>query len=200
MTYAQAVEDGKTPTLAEYAKHAARGWGVLYVMRDASPDAPIPERLEGSTYDQDRLAEAEAAYSVARAMTLHEAAVAAEEEHATLLAHHRDFEAREQAKTERVQAMLAEVEAWEVSEEMAPFRAWLIEDLNRSLAHLAAPMGWNAPGRKDAQEYREYRIAKAEKDIEYHRERAVEQAARTEERDRWLAAFWNDLPKVEELA
>lgn len=196
MTYAQAVEDGEVATLAEYAKHAVRGWGTLITMRDAPPNAPIPERLEPATYYRDALAKAEEDLRVAKAMTLHEAAVGAEEEYRVLLAAHEDYQARERTRIERVQTMMAEVEAWEVSEEIASFRDWLLEDLNRSLEHLQIPLGRDDPQRRSAEEYREHRVAKAERDVESCREHWEGEVERTEARNRWLTAFWNDLSKT----
>ena len=110
--YTHDVQTGKVTEFKQFALNCARAFGALITMRDDPMDAPVPDKIEASSYSAQRFAESKERLAQLRLMTPEQAEIAAFNAHQEAT----EYAARRNAETdtenERLDAMLTKVLAW----------------------------------------------------------------------------------------
>jgi hypothetical protein len=192
--YTHSVQDGTVTDLRTFALICARGMGGLIMMRDDPMDAPIPDRFEPSTnYHDKALAEAREALAEIVAMSPSECLNRQAAKISEAETYRREYVAKKAAYADRYQAMIAKVEAWETEAE--GIKDFMLSQLRDSIRFdcegnyepaVAEPM--------DAGDWRQARITELTESIGYHEQERSAEIARTESRNRWIAALKASLP------
>lgn len=134
-----AVITDKDYSFEQFIWHCARAFGPLGHMRDDNIDDGI--RLPtASNYYPERLVEAEANFERVQAMTLEQAEVAANEEHARSIKDAQEGIARRKSEHEKLSAMLVKAEAWIVpTEGHKKLKEFIIDQLKRDVQDSSEP-------------------------------------------------------------
>lgn len=195
--YTADVADGKIADLEPFVWQLARGMGALIMMRDDPHDAPIPERFEPSPYNAKKLDELRAEIGVLSAMTDDEAQVAADAEYQEDQRAQAEYFANKALQRQRYQAMIARLEAWRGAPE--GIKEFGLEQLSRSIDFdCREPFEWyRPPVERDGAKWRDSKITKLARDIEYHTTEAAKEIERTERRNAWLAQLRASLASAE---
>ena len=193
--YTAPIKDGIT--FEQFALGCARAFGALVLMRDEPSDAPIPDRFEPSDYHTKAIAEARAELARLDAMSLGDAAIAAENEHLAAIERYRTRLADKRELRRKYEAMLAKVEAWE------PPTPEHVEYKNFMRSQIAESIDWDCCEKYDTEpkatmprEWLAEKIAAVRKNIEYHQGEHAKEVARTESRNVWLKALRDSLLSV----
>ncbi|ROS52952.1 hypothetical protein [Frigoribacterium sp. PhB24] len=110
--YTADLHDGKDQTFAEFAMSCARGFGALVEMRDAGPDAVVPERFEPDQYAKERLERARADLAEAEARPMDEWAALLTKNNEEMAEASQRARERSRALRVRYEAMLEAVDCW----------------------------------------------------------------------------------------
>lgn len=181
----------------DFVWSAARAMGALVMMRDEPTGAPIPERFEPSDYHIKRLREAKAESLRLRAMTEEEADAAAEREYGEAHARWLERQSANAAQRERYEAMAREVVAWKPpTGDHQGFKDFMLEQLASSIKFDCYEP--EEPEKRPGLVWQAEGIAKAERDIDYHAKEHQAEVARTESRNRWLAALRRSVPGTDQ--
>jgi hypothetical protein len=192
--YTAAIKDGID--FKTFALQCARAFGALVMMRDDPADAPIPERFEPSDYHVRAIAEAQQRLNELDGMPVDEAGREAQAQYVKEVQSRRDRIAENDALRVKYQAMLKQVDAWEVPtpdhEGLKKFMREQIEssiefDCNndyylRTMPVLKTPLEW-----------RSEQVEKARRDISYHSKENAEEIGRTATRNDWVKALRESL-------
>lgn len=186
--YTAAVVDGTITDLRSFALQCARGMGALVTMRDDPWNAPIPERLEPSTYNADRLAEVQAELADLRAMGPAKWQQAADDELAERRAAYEKAKADNIEQRRRYDAMIALVEAWEGAPEgLKPF---MLEQLHTG-RDFDCPAEWKWYGAPldpmTGDEWKAQREQELMRQSAHHAAEHQKEVDRTEGRNAWIA-------------
>jgi hypothetical protein len=190
--YTAPIADGIT--FEQYAWSCARAFGALVTMRDEPSDAPIPERLEPSDYNQKALERTHAELN--RLLGLSADQIADEAQ--------KDFQEKRDAHGRRMQraadlrvkyeAMLAIVRAWEsptpdhdqykafMASQIVESMQWDCNTAHDDMPDYQAPAAWIAG-----------RLAELRKDLAYHESAHREEVERTSKRNQWIKALRDSL-------
>jgi hypothetical protein len=190
--YTADVASGKIDTLDAFALMCARGMGACVMMRDASHDAPIPERFEPSSYHAERIAEARAEIERLSGLSTAELAELAATNRAEVIARNAIYVAEREAQRARYKAMIAKVSAWTGAPE--GIQEFMLSQLQESLQFDCSGEVYQAAvPSADGAEWRADEIAKAERTIAYHTPEQAKEVERTESRNAWLAQLRKSL-------
>lgn len=187
--YTAIIGDKPDLTFEEFAWQCARAFGAFIMQRDDPMDALPILHEEPSSWHADELAKA--SQELARIYAASDDDLAAEAE----AEFRKTRQAAERAIAEhaelrrRYEAMLSKVEAWKPpSQDHEEFRAFMMQQIRDSIGWDCNNDYWNeqlATARVTADEYRSNRIAKLQRDIDYHSQANEEEVARVEYRNRW---------------
>lgn len=184
--YTAKIAEGEGVTFPEFALACARAFGALILMRDDSPDAPIPDQFPADTYHRDRQDKALAHLIDLSNMTDEECAVEAKREYVDALSAHRRYERAEAETKARYEAMLDQVLAWEPpTDEHVELKAFMVEQIESSIRF---DTGYERPSpvRKTGAEWRTAQREKAERDVEYHAKEQAKADERATGRSEWV--------------
>lgn len=198
--YTAPVADGKVTDFATFALACARAFGALAPMRDASPDAPVPDRFEPSDHYARELAKARARLEQLGRMSPELAAHNAEEAYQRALGDHTRYLAGQMETRRRYQAMLDRVHAWTPpSKDHEELKKFMVDQLAESLRF---DCEWRpeAPRRLSGREWLEQEIERSERDVKYHATEHGEEIARTARRNTWIAQLRQSLDATESAA
>lgn len=136
--YTAAVSD-KSYSFERFVWHCAKAFGPLGHMRDDDGDEPI--RLPtSSSYYPERLVEAEATLERLQKMTLAQAEIEAEREHANIIKDAQEGIARRKADHQKFVTMLAKIDVWiPPTEGHQKLKAFMIDQLTREVRDSAEP-------------------------------------------------------------
>lgn len=185
--YTADVCDGKQTEFKDFALTCARAFGALIMMRDDPAGAPIPEGFEPSSWNAQRLAEARDKLAALRTMTPEQAEAAAAESYTEALASHLDYEAKEQATEDRLDAMIAKTEAWvPPTADHVEMKKFMLDQLRiskRGDYRSARPeklsgADWLAAEQKSA-----------ERDVGYHAAENAKEIERAKSRTEWVKSL-----------
>jgi hypothetical protein len=189
--YTAAVQDGKVTTLRQFAMQCARAFGATITMRDDPWDKAIPDRFEPETryYDEG----IEKTWTIlAELLTLSDAECErrATAEHANLLDSHRQYLRNKDQSRQRYEAMRDQVIAWQVPEEIASLRTFMLEQLTQSI-DFDCDTKYNPEEPKvlTGEAWRSSTLAQAAKDLGYYIEKRQEEIERAASRNHWLASL-----------
>jgi hypothetical protein len=184
--YTAAVCDGKLTEFRDFALSCARAFGALITMRDDPMDAPIPDKIEASSYSAQRYAGAKERLAQLRTMTPEQAEVAAFKAHQEAAANAAKWNADADSENERLEAMRQKVLAWTPpTPDHVNLKDFMVEQLTISKHTYRHEI----PGRLTGQAWLSEQIATAERDIEYHGKSQREENERAAGRTAWIKAL-----------
>jgi hypothetical protein len=189
--YTAALYEGQTQTFPEFAMSCARAFGALITMRDDPIGTPIPEEIKPDTsYYEEKIRNAETEIVEAKAWSAATAERLAIEAYEAQVARYEQALAEAQARAERYQLMLAEVEAWEPpTEEHQGLKKFMVEQLTSSIDFDCDTSYRSRPARQSGEEYREAVVAKARSEIAYSTRHIAEEIDRATDRTNWVRAL-----------
>ncbi len=195
--YTADVQSGKITSFPQFAMQCARAFGALIELRDEPLTTPIPADFKPDTawHDQE-IAKAIADIARLNVMSLDEAAVAAEAEYHSEMAHHVERRAEKVAVKARYDAMLKEVVAWEPpSSKHEGLKDFMADQLSQSIKYDCydwpdldpppAPEIWLAQA-----------LATAHRNVAYHQEERCKKIERAAARTRWVKQLRESLVAV----
>ncbi len=188
--YTAVIEDGD-PTFREFVWLCARAFGALIEMRDESMDARVPREFAPSDYHEKCAALARDALAKAEAMTLDEAAVAAEADHRAASEKHVESMRITRTTIDRYDRMVAQIEAWTPpTKDHEGLKAFMLDQIAISTEYdreqLSNP---RPPEPRTAARYVADEIEAARWSLDYHEKGRRDERVRTTERNAWVAAL-----------
>lgn len=196
--YTADIYEGKEVSFPDFVMDCARAFGALITMRDDPRDAPIPDEFQPNDYHLREHETALRNLAEAKAWTEDQATEYAEvayvEAHGAWVEH--QLTAKERG--ERYEAMLAQVQAWEPpTPDHQGLKDFMVEQLESSIKHDAdltdLERWYPEPRQHTGPEWRQDRIAKAERDIEYHAAEWLKEVERAQQRTEWVWALRHSL-------
>lgn len=186
--YTSKVQDGEITNLEEFALYCARAFGATITMRDAPMDEKVPERFEPYTkYNDERIEEAEAILKEVPEFTKDQCSIRAEEEFRQELDAHLQRSKKKREAKARYEEMLELVRGWEPKPTVSNLKAFMIEQLEKSIDFDCQDYGEEEEiVRLTAEEWRKKTLQKASRDLKYHKTAREEEIERTEKRNKWL--------------
>jgi hypothetical protein len=194
--YTSKLYDGEEQTFPEFAMGCARAFGALIMMRDAAPDAQVPDSFAASNHHADAVEAAEDRLAKAQSWTEDEAYELATVEYDAAVKRHAESLAKDKALEARYTAMLAEVEVWKPpTADHEQLKSFMREQLEGSI-RFDCGHDYPAPRRLSGQEYRAEKIAEAVRSIGYHDAQQDAEIERTNQRNGWVASLRESLDSV----
>jgi hypothetical protein len=185
--YTAAVKDGIT--FEQFALRCARAMGALVTLRDEPMDAPLPEKLEPSSYYANKVAETQAELSRLHALTPEQAETEASRRHAEAVTYNQQRIDEINALRSRYLFLLTEVKLWQPpTTEHEPFKDFMIEQLESSLRFDCDVSYYvmNQPKQRTGDEYRSEQVLEALRSLTYYQQQYANEVERTAERNAWL--------------
>lgn len=190
--YTAAIKDGIT--FEQFVMRCARAMGALIMMRDEPMDAPIPERFEPSNYYAEKLAEAEKNLAWYQNMADSEVDRERLKEFDTEMAAYRErIKSANDLRTE-YEAMRQSVAAWtSPTPDHEGFRDFMLKQLDESIKFDCDTSYESEPEIYSTSGWRDIKIMKARRDVEYLAAEHANEVERTEARNAWLKALRESL-------
>ena len=196
--YTAKIKDGTT--FEEFVWTCARAFGALIDMRDAGPDAVVPEEFKPSPYYRERLAELEDVREKLDSLELSEAAKLAKMEHDAVVRQNADREQSCDDLKWRYEAMIARVKDWmPPSPDHKGMKEFMLDQLRQSIkqdcnayvAELPSLDGtvWLGTEKRNVQ----VRLAYAHKNY-------AEELERTSKRNQWISQLRASVPQPGKVA
>ena len=184
--YTAAIKDGIT--FSDFAMNCARAFGALISMRDEPLDAPIPERVEPTDYHAEKIKKAEERLSALIAMTAKELDAEAAEYWERETAYNKKAHEEAEELRKKYKAMAELINAWE-----PPTSAHVgLKEFMQSQIELSVNSDCNLSYLEDPEPisgelWLKSEMIKAAKEIEYGAKKHVEELARVDMHNKWLA-------------
>lgn len=194
--YTAPVQDGRVTNARDYLMDIARGFGGFIHQRD-DPHAPLklPE-VEDSDH-VDALREAQEELAELRAMTPDEVAKAIDDEREKAIARKAEREETARIQRERYGAMIEQVEAWQPpTPDHEGVKEFALKQLAESIEFDCRVSDYYDVPATTPQKWLAERIARAERDIEYHTNGVNDARERGEKRRKWCQDFFDSLPEA----
>lgn len=180
--YTARVGEKDDMSLTEFAWICARQFGFMLLQRDNAMDAPIRMVEEPSDYYQKSANQISCDIAEAEQMSDTDYSQFRDSKIAEQLGQWEESRIRAQATIDKYKAMLSKVEAWQAPEELAGMKAFMQEQLTRSIDFdkpSETPWGVNMPEtRADYIDSLRARLAREEDEW-------AEEVQRTNERNRY---------------
>ena len=173
----------------EFAMRCARAFGALMSLREESLDAPIPERIELSTYYTEAMESAEEKLIEISNLTDFEANILAEEAYRLLCdSYWKSVEKLNKLK-EKYENMLIQVENWiPPTPKHNGLKEFMIQQLRDSI-RWDCLYNLDAPVKLSGTDYKRQEMRKIQKNIDYYKEEYRRELERTLENNNWLSAL-----------
>ncbi len=185
--YTAGVGDGTVTDFTEYAMNCARAFGSLVMMRDDPIDAPIPEKLEPSTYNAERLVETEEEFRRIGRLTNKEADKEAEKDYDEKLVYRARRKREQREIRERYERMVLKARAFRSpSPEHDNYAKFLVSQLTESIEWDCHEYDEDPPKRETGLEWRIRRNEELDRESGYTRKANAKEIQRTNERNEWL--------------
>lgn len=186
----------------DFVMTCARAMGACVMMREEPFDAPIPERFEPSDYHAKKLAEAEVELERVSGLSDAECEVEAAAEYASEKERLEAYVAKAIEAGTRLRAMQKQVRNWTPpTPDHIGLKDFMREQLASTLQFDGDPKYARESlaklRRKTPNEWRLEKIAKAQKDIDYHHAEHLDEVKRTEARNDWLKALRESLAEAQ---
>lgn len=193
--YTADLYEGKEVTVSDFIMGCARAFGALVLMRDDPKDAPIPDQFEPDPHyaaaankERQRLRELEQ-------MSDEECAAANEAEFTASLERWKKRRQEAQARRERYNRMLAEVEGWTPpTADHVGLKEFMIQQLESSIQFDCSESFDPVPVRIDPEAWRSKSIAATASALERQMRNDDEERQRAAERSQWVKALRESLP------
>lgn len=187
--YTAAVQNGEITTLREFAMLCVRAMGVAIAMRDEPMDRPLPEAFEPRTEYHDKgILAARERLEWLSTLTTDAIETHAQAAYEADLKRFNESEARRQEQESRYQNMLAQVEAWQVPEDISGLRGFMLDQLRQSIDFDCSPTG-ERPVKVAGPKWFEQEKTKADWELGYHTQQRDAEVKRANERNEWLRTF-----------
>lgn len=166
-------------------------------MRDESSDMPIPDQFKPDTqYHDGALADFNKVLTELPKLTAEECEARAEKDFNEAMAWHNERAETRVKQEMRYNKMLAKVKVWEVPEEISGLKIFMQSQLDQSIDFdCDGSICETAPIRLTGEKWREKELALASKNLAYHTKARAEEIERVKDRNRWLKALRDSLPK-----
>lgn len=192
--YTAKLYEGEEQTFPDFAMTCARAFGALIEMRDMGLDARIPDEFEPPTYHEKEIRIAKARLATLGEMTPENAARHAKEDYDQAVIAREKAETERNARRERYEAMLADVDKWQPpTEEHQGLKTFMADQLRESIKFDCGMDYWPDLPTLDGAEWMAQQVAKAERDVAYHTEEHQKELERTESRNAWVRALRESL-------
>ncbi len=183
--YTAALHDGDV-TFSEFALQCARAFAPLITMRDESLDAPIPDRIEPSTYSRRRLTVLIESLLEVESWDETRAELEANKVYEQAVQRCEVRSQESDARRKRYEAMIQSVEDWlPPTADHVGLKNFMREQLTKSIEYDCSG-GFSEPTSRSGQEYKHYRLCRILSDIEYQTKNHREELERSEERTDWI--------------
>lgn len=193
--YTAGVQSGEIADFPTFALLCARAFGALIEMRDDPMNAEIPPAFAPSDYHVKALREAEERLASLRSMSTVDAQAAADADYAEQAASHGRRERERQERRGRYEAMLAQVNAWTPpTPDHVEMQTFMRKQLTDSIYFDCGDSAYDqAPQRQDGAAWLAAAIARATRDVEYHRAEHAKEVERVNSRNAWVRALRESL-------
>ena len=194
--YTAAIEDGCT--FKEYAMGCARAFGACVMMRDESSGKEIPEEFKPSSYHSEELAKAEAEVARLEALTDEAAKDEESQERAEEQTRRDEYRADCRLKDQRYQVIREQVVAWKppFQGEHDKFKEFMLSQIDMCFP-TGLPEDYHPPlVEQTGAEWKADAIAKAHKDVGYHKAENAGEIERAAGRTKWVQQLRNALMDV----
>lgn len=195
--YTAKLYEGEEQTFPEFVLSCAHAFGALVTMRDQAVDSPIPDEFQPDSHHEKQIRIAKARLVTLGEMTPENAARHAKEDHDQAVIVRDKARAERDARRERYEAMLADVDKWQPpTEEHQGLKEFMADQLRESIKFDCGMDYWPELPTLDGEEWMRQQVAKAERDVAYHTEEHQKEVERTEERNAWVRALRESLSSV----
>jgi hypothetical protein len=189
--YTAPLYEGKEISFDRFVMNCARAFGALVTMRDDPADAEIPEKFEADTsYHDQQLNQADEELEIVSAWDDETAEREAANSFAEQVERFVESEEKKAAMRLRYQQMLAQVLDWEPpTGDHEGLKKFMTDQLVESIEHdcpLEERSHIGTPRRMNGPEYREFRIASAQREIKHHTEQIHKEVERERGRTEWV--------------
>jgi len=188
--YTAKIREGNV-SFEEFALGCARAFSACIMMRNAPRDAPIPDKVEPSSYSKDRLEAAKEELAELQAMPEEAAALRARKDYDAALTSCQDHIKKAEELRVKYQKLLDQAIAYvPPSSEHEKYKQFMIQQLSDS-------MKWDCDSDyyirqlmelklMSGKEWKERQIEDAEHDVRYYGEEYKEEVQRAESRTKWI--------------
>jgi hypothetical protein len=190
--YTAAIKDGIT--FEQFVMQCSRAMGAMVMMRDEPFDAPIPERFDPSNYHTEKLAEAE------KLLAWYENMADSEVDRERLKEYQEEVASRDERIKQagellaKYESMRDAVSAWvPPTPDHEGFRDFMLKQIDESIKFDCNTSYYSQPELYGTSAWRDIKIMKARRDIEYHRAEHAKEVERTESRNAWIKALRESL-------
>ena len=191
--YTAGLHDGTPTTFPEFAMQCARAFGALITMRDSGADATIPGEFQPEPYYRDNHAQAKARLAEVQGWDLATAQEESQREYDTEAARIAKSNAEDDARRERYEAMLAEVEAWTPpTPDHAEMKTFMIGQLTGSIK-FDCTLERQEPARLPGAAYKAQQEEHARKQAAYYATEYAKEVERAAGRTEWVRALRESL-------
>lgn len=196
--YTADVADGKVTDFATFALHCARAFRATIMQRD-DPMSDPPKHRKLSTYYAEAVPKAEAELTRLRALSLAEAQVEMETERADAIRSRTKYRTEKALKRARYEAMLAEVEAWEVpTPDHAELKAFMAKQITESIEFDCGDFEWpDIPEDRTPEEWLRAKIVNAETELRQRHKDLADDEERCATANAWIDALYASLETKE---
>lgn len=195
--YTTDIHDGKEVSFTDFILKCTRAMGVAIMQRDQDLSVPLVDEEVPSDYHQKALSKAIITAAELKRLSLDEWEQRERDDREAATTHVRDAIKKAGEIRVRYESMLAEVEAWRPpTPEHQGLKDFMTEQLTSSIKFDCNVSYLTMPPTRTAEEFRDERIAKAERDIEYHREGWAKDQERAASRNRWVRDLRDSLNAI----
>lgn len=202
MVITAAIYEGNDVSLRDYLMRVGRSMSMAIMQRDSDQDEPVKPRQE-SDYARRRVEEHRAELERLGALSVEDAAGAAEREFVEATEFYEKAKAEKAALRRRYEDMLAQVEAWEPDSKVIYVKEHAIKYLRESIEFDCSKDGddmryYPKPERLSGVDWLAQKIADAQRSLEYAEKQLAEEVARVADFNEHIEAFLRSLPPERE--
>jgi len=201
--YTYPVSTGELTDFTDYALKCSRAFGVLVRMRDDSMDAPIPDKLEPSSYHKDMVDELTAKRKELLEYSESQIVQAINTEYdAALERRKKEVEETDQMRV-RYMNMLAKAESWvPPTADHEPLKTFMVEQLRSSVNQdCAMSFTFPIPAKdKKPEVWRTEKLNELEKELKYNIQKYEQDLENTAACNKWLKDLRDSLAGYTEAA
>lgn len=180
-------------TFPEFVMACARAFGANVMLRD-TPDAPIPEEYQPSTYSQEALERAQNELAAIKALPPEERNARAEAAYRDkVAARNRRMDEAEKTHQQYI-GMLKQVGAWKPpTEEHSGLKDFMVDQITKSIEWDCDTSHDTEPEKQTGAEWFASEVERLEWEIAYHTKEHAEEVERTNQRNAWNKALRESL-------
>lgn len=179
-----------------FALGCARAFGALIDLRDAGPDAEIPEAIEPSPYHLEAMGEASERMAEIQSWSALDAEKLAEDDYYRRVEEFGKSKRIREARSKRYAAMVERVRGWEPpNEDFVQFKDFMESQLVES-ASFDCDYRMDPPTKLSGVEYTERELERARRDLHYHAKEWEKEQERARERTKWIRALRESLAEA----